>query len=232
MIDVPNLFRMHGQTTPAPDVLALRQSRIALLVRLIEFGMQLVRGLRLDPGAPRRSLCALAADFARISRWLRVAIFLRVRIAQGALDSPREPRKARTRGPAADLAEAAREAFEAFDAFEAFRPEHEAVRRAPRENLERYLERPFGEVVGLICRGIGLRPDWDAWACEPWAQEEIRTRPPASPYADYPGPGPGPSREPPPGPPYRNPHPPSSSRAAAAQRPRTRDPGTTTAADR
>src|SRR5213080_2914514 len=32
-----------------------------------------------------------------------------------------------------------------------------------------------------------MTPDWDAWSCEPWAQEELRTRPPTSPYADYAG---------------------------------------------
>ncbi|HZZ36577.1 MAG TPA: hypothetical protein VFE03_12695, partial [Caulobacteraceae bacterium] len=57
---------------------------------------------------------------------------------------------------------------------------------APRQSerrLERYLDMPFGEAVGRICKGLGIKPDWAAWAAEPWAQEERRTRPEGSPYA-------------------------------------------------
>ena len=32
-----------------------------------------------------------------------------------------------------------------------------------------------------------MKPDWAAWAPEPWAQQEIATRPPTSPYATYAG---------------------------------------------
>src|SRR2546422_732824 len=53
--------------------------------------------------------------------------------------------------------------------------------------LAGYLDRPFGEVVALICKGLGIKPDWAAWAGEPRGQEEIRPRPPKSPYAHYAG---------------------------------------------
>ncbi|HZZ37231.1 MAG TPA: hypothetical protein VFE03_16030, partial [Caulobacteraceae bacterium] len=64
----------------------------------------------------------------------------------------------------------------------------------------RYLDMPFGEAVGRICKGLGVKPDWAAWAAEPWAQEERRTRPQGSPYAgdaDEP-PAEAPAKKPPP----------------------------------
>src|SRR5260221_11037644 len=76
---------------PTRDVKTLRMSRMAVLERLIAFGMQVVRGLKTSG----KSLVACALDFARISRWIRVAIFLCSRIDDGALDAPRPPKQAR-----------------------------------------------------------------------------------------------------------------------------------------
>jgi len=178
---------MDRAITPAPDVLALRKSRIAVLERLIEFARRLIEeiGRRLATEGVLR----VAGDYVRISRWLRVAIFLSWRIDQGALDTPREPRPARTRRAAdadrADVDTRAAEGRSERDASEGgaeLRPEREAREY---ERLECYLDRPFGEVVALICRGLGMKPDWAAWADEPWAQAEICARPANSPYADH-----------------------------------------------
>jgi hypothetical protein len=45
------------------------------------------------------------------------------------------------------------------------------------------LQRPIGEVVALICKDLGLEPDWDAWAHKPWAVEEAAADAPGSPFA-------------------------------------------------
>src|SRR5439155_6230292 len=173
------MSRMDAAIAPGPDVVSLRESRIAILERLVAFAMQWLEGLRTEGETSLKALCRGARDFARISRWVRVAIFLSMRIGNGALDAPRPPKKVRSRRAADPDDESA--AFEREPTAE-LRPERE-----PREfeHLECYLDRPFGEVIALICKGIGMTPDWDAWSCEPWAQEEIRTRPPTSPYADY-----------------------------------------------
>src|SRR5258706_4369208 len=119
------------------------------------------------------------------------------------MDEPPPPKKLRVRKAAADN-DADR------DSDVEPREAAEALMRTPREyeHLECYLDRPFGEVVALICKGLGMTPDWTAWADEPWAQEEIRTQPPTSPYFTgvpleaLPPPRPDPIRSaPPPGPP-------------------------------
>jgi hypothetical protein len=46
-----------------------------------------------------------------------------------------------------------------------------------------FQDRPLGATVGLICRGLGLKPDWSQWAQEDWALAEARDRAPGSPYA-------------------------------------------------
>ena len=166
------MFRMQCAIAPTPEVLAMKRSRTAVLDRLSDFGMRLVEGVkqRLTAEGPRESLINY---FVRIARWIRVAIFLCSRIDDGALDEPRPLKKLRVRKAAADK-----------DSDVGPREAAEALMREPREyeHLECYLDRPFGEVVALICKGLGMTPDWDAWACELWAQEEIRTQPPTSPY--------------------------------------------------
>jgi hypothetical protein len=161
------------------DILRLRESRIAVLKRLVTFALSLLGGLRVK-AAEGRSVLSYVPKAGRIRRWLGVALFLARRIGEGALDAPRKPWPARRR-PAVE-----REAVERDDA------ELWLGRaRQSETQLERYLDMPFGEAVGRICKGLGFKPDWAAWAGEPWVQEELRTRPPTSPYADFAGAPPG-----------------------------------------
>jgi hypothetical protein len=44
--------------------------------------------------------------------------------------------------------------------------------------------RPVGELVAMLCRDLGLEPDWDALAAEAWAQAEIDSAPEGSPFLD------------------------------------------------
>src|SRR4051812_18608358 len=67
---------------PFPDVARLRRSRIAVLQRLVDFGRPLIIG-------------ATLAQYLRIARWLRVALFMIFHIGHGALDAPWTPRKPR-----------------------------------------------------------------------------------------------------------------------------------------
>src|SRR5579859_7102249 len=53
-------------------------------------------------------------------------------------------------------------------------------------------ERPIGAIIARIAEEFGLTPDWDYWAQEIWAAEEIRSQPPGSPYAEWEPPDPGP----------------------------------------
>ena len=51
-------------------------------------------------------------------------------------------------------------------------------------------ERPFSELVGRICREMGIEPPWELWQDDHWAQEEARLGTPGSPYAQPPVPEP------------------------------------------
>ena len=159
MIDTP---------LPSSDVSTLRLSRVAVLQRLIEFGGR-AAGELMRGGGPR-PFSQLAMKLARIVHWVCVAVALRLRIGEGALDAPRPPKRA-PRPEREDLFD--RESF--FETERFFETEASAMKAA-----ERYLDRPFGEVVALICKGLGMKPDWDAWANEPWARHETNY-PPAPP---------------------------------------------------
>jgi len=47
------------------------------------------------------------------------------------------------------------------------------------------LNRPIGELVALICRDLGLEPDWSGFADKRWAQKEMADEPPGSPYVGW-----------------------------------------------
>jgi hypothetical protein len=55
-----------------------------------------------------------------------------------------------------------------------------------------FQDRPLGATVALICRGLGLKPDWSQWAHEDWALAEARDQAPGSPYAEPQDPRPSP----------------------------------------
>src|SRR5258706_15989647 len=82
---------------PAPDVVSLRESRVAILQRLVAFAMAWLRSRRAEGETSLKVLSRGIRDFARVSRWVRVALFLCARIRNGALDAPRPPRKVRAR---------------------------------------------------------------------------------------------------------------------------------------
>jgi hypothetical protein len=46
------------------------------------------------------------------------------------------------------------------------------------------LSRPVGELVALVCRDLGLHPDWARLAEESWAREEIESEAAGSPFID------------------------------------------------
>ena len=47
------------------------------------------------------------------------------------------------------------------------------------------MSRPIGEIVALICKDLGLEPDWGRLAQEAWAQAEIADGDPGSPFAPW-----------------------------------------------
>jgi hypothetical protein len=53
------------------------------------------------------------------------------------------------------------------------------------------LARPVSELVALICRDLGLDPDWPVLADEAWAREEMADGAPGWPLAGLGNPPPG-----------------------------------------
>src|ERR1044071_1559387 len=168
----------------AYDLRTLRLSRVAVLNDLCERASEAIAGMKGGlEGLRGKAILTHTNRFVRLCRWLRVAIWLTWAVLRGDWDVPRQV-IARRRALQADAERPERaDPFERFDG-----PE-------PAERFSHFLRRPFGEVVAMICKGIGLTPDWDAWVPEPWAQEEVRTRPPTSPYAAWPEPSPPRSEE-------------------------------------
>jgi hypothetical protein len=59
----------------------------------------------------------------------------------------------------------------------------EACERLDDEDLYgKVLSRPVGELVALVCRDLGLSPDWACLAEESWAQAEITSGAQGSPF--------------------------------------------------
>ena len=111
---------------------------------------------------------------------MRLAIALQSRIKRGAFDTLRKPRAPRLEYESTS----ASTSISASTSTSMTMTKRTTGSGHPKP-VKSYLDLPFGEVVALICEGIGMTPDWDAWACEPWAQEEIKTQPAGSPYVGY-----------------------------------------------
>jgi hypothetical protein len=163
------MFRMRAANPPA-DIAILRNSRVAILRRLIAFAAARVR----DLGA-----FTDGKVYLRLTHWVRICLALCFHIEQGALDIPRKVRA--TAADAADLPEAP-ERPENIGRMLDLEIKREFDRMRGHISVQRYLRRPFGEVVAMICKGVGMTPDWQAWADEPWAQYEIATQPSGSPH--------------------------------------------------
>jgi hypothetical protein len=144
-------------------------------------------------------------DFARVSRAVRMTFALQSRLiaefkdgsrcatAAAAGDGPvdvfwrddivehDEVQKRQVRGIVERLAEGA-----SLDAEAVERLACEAGERLEDDRFYRDLtERPLGEIVALICKDLGLEPDWSLLADTYWARAEIKRPRPGSPYAGW-----------------------------------------------
>jgi hypothetical protein len=147
------------------------------------------------PWAP----CDPRVIFLRLSREVRQILALHARIAAAA------ERAGAARGPVppqnpADIARKnliLRVLDEAMTFFgdaladdPSFDPDavrtHFGVRIEEDDNVDDVPWVPVGVMVDRLAREINLAPDWRLWEDEDWAKEEIRTRPPGSPYRLFP----------------------------------------------
>jgi hypothetical protein len=189
---------------------ALLDRQLETLGRLAEMGMALAaaitqRATADEPGS-EADLRHAPMDFVRVSRAVRMTFALQSRLiadfkgggagsarAEAPDDGPIEViwrddvadndvvQKRQVRGIVRRLAEAASLESEAAE-----RLVLEAGERLEDDRIYRDLtQRPLGEIVALICKDLGLEPDWDRLAGEYWAKAEIERPPPGSPYAGW-----------------------------------------------
>jgi hypothetical protein len=185
---------------------ALRDRQLDRLDRLAEMGMALAEAIcrqglaEADEAPAERRLAALnaaAMAYARAARVVRLTLALQSRLAEAsdAADKqpdgpisysvrwvddntvPRARQRARVEGLVKHVAEGA-----AMDAERAERLAAEAAEKLKDEDLYAdLLDRPISEILARICHDLGLDPDWDGLAQEPWAQEEIASGAPGWP---------------------------------------------------
>jgi hypothetical protein len=188
---------------------AALQRQAERLEQLAEVGLRLAATLEGEAaearaaGGPVRDGVAMA--FGRVSRAVRLSVLLHARLLsdmdeadrRGRYVSPmdREAEDARLadeearRDPAyghkarveAIVGRVARAEIDDEDRLE--RLTTEAAERLDDEDLYGdVLTRPVGELVALICRDLGLDPDWERLSQEAWARAEIAAAPPGSPF--------------------------------------------------
>ena len=188
---------------------ALLDRQLEALGRLADMGMALAAAIQrratAEEPASDADLNRAAIDFARVSRAVRMTFALQSRLIAEFKDGSRpakaaaaddgafevlwredvvdndEVQQRQVRGIVQRLAEAASLDNEAVE-----RLACEAGERFEHENVYRDLTtRPLGEIVALICKDLGLDPDWDLLADEYWAKEEIARSAFGSPFAGW-----------------------------------------------
>jgi hypothetical protein len=180
--------------------LAMRQLRMLgeLAEQGLEIGRAIERQARAAAPGDGADLSALAMAHARAARAVRMSILLQSRLiadlqaaeeraARGAAalasaQARRDPEyvhRARVEGIVERVAKAAC----GDDEDEIDRLVTEASERLDDEDIYgEVLDRPIGELVALICRDLGLEPDWSSLAEEAWAKVEIESGAEGSPF--------------------------------------------------
>ncbi len=189
------------QTVPWARALLDRQ--LFIVGELVEGGFEIAQAIRRqasDETAPKVVHGDIAAAYACVSKAVRLSLMLQTDMIQNLARMTSVVSNAAF--SAATNTEAARPRLEAQRKARAHRvvariaraerPDAEAAERLVREAGER-LERgdafanvlslPFSEIIALICKDLGLDPDWPALAEEAWAREEIASGAPGRPFA-------------------------------------------------
>jgi hypothetical protein len=193
----------------AQDVL---RRQCALLEQLGEAGLRMAQAIeRQASEAAAGSATAptppteAAMAFARVARAVRLTALLQSKLVQdlmrlqasaakavadaeaeaNAAQAPSDPtyrHKARVEAIVERVARAGADDEEEVDRLVA-----EAGERLDDEDIYgEVLDRPVGELVALVCRDLGLDPDWTRLGEEAWAREEAASGDPRSPFAPLP----------------------------------------------
>ena len=198
---------------------ALLGGRIRLVERLVERGLEIATGCwraaglsGLGSASRRVSLDWLAEAHPKVSRALRMAVFLRARLLSIlALVDCGDARKAGRALHKAGLVVGGlddgggKAELRAPTACRPLRPYSlDGLNPFGRDPLRRYvMSRPVAELIAEICEGLGVAPAWlaetqAAWAAAQPAGEAVGPAQPATPRLAAPAPAPPAAPSPPP----------------------------------
>lgn len=189
------------EASPSPRALIERQ--LWVLGRLAEAGLNLALAIERQ-GTAEDAAPAAASDVAlaygRVSRAVRLTLALQARtlgdlqaldeVAARRLDGDRVKAERERQGLVQQRRDCVQRIVErVIEAETPCETEVDRLADAAAERLEHddiygdLTTRPVGEIIALVCRDLGLSPDWSRLAQEAWAQEEIEGCAPGSPFA-------------------------------------------------
>jgi hypothetical protein len=183
--------------------------QLGMLRELAEIGMEMARDVRDEavaepapdqPGQPSGKRDTLALAFSRISRAVRMTLALYAKLVEDhrllgdqiaterkqRADAARTEHRAHQRDKVTRVVEATLDAKAGKNESERERLEDEF--REQLQDFDDYAlcgQRSIGEIIARICRDLGVTPDWKRWVDAAWAIDEIATKPPGSPYANF-----------------------------------------------
>jgi hypothetical protein len=175
---------------PAPDAAnPLLARRLAQLDRLAEAGLEIAEALasQAKGSGPQMVEGDVALAYARVSRAVRMAVMLQSRLSdeaerENAPQDPAQDHKARVKRIVGRILRTG---------YDGVRPdEYESCQREVAEYLDDddaygdVLSRPISELVAQVCEDLGLEPDWESLALEPWALREIESGEVGKPLAE------------------------------------------------
>ena len=173
------------------------ERQLERLDRLAEAGMEMIEALTAQAKGtgPKVVDGDVALAFSRVARAVRMTELLQNELS-GDLKDPQAAAQDAAKQAEAGLRAAHRDRAVRIVrrvARDHCRREPFAVSAIAREAAERLddddiyalvASRPVGELVALLCRDFGLEPNWDSLAAEAWAQAEIDSGAPGSPFLD------------------------------------------------
>jgi RNase P/RNase MRP subunit p29 len=206
-LDPPDRGAASAENGTDPEAIRA-QEHLAMLRELARMGMDLARAIHsegiaakeaAESDSPAPSAAEAALPFTRIAKTVRQCLALEAKIA--------ETMRRRQLGEIGEVGEALKQGLEyrradkrrqvkraVVDAIEAeaeagglYQSDAERLLDGLGERLDDaaddFDDRPVGECVALLCKKLGVAPDWVRWQAERWAVEEIAAKPKGSPYA-------------------------------------------------
>ena len=172
---------------------ALAERQVRMLDRLAQAGLDLALAVQAQASAAAAAGEPISPDaamsFSRIARTVRLTLALQAKLAEQIVELEDSARDRGAQAADARKARVGRIVRRVIRAEHHDRSTNERLAGDVRERLEDddiygdLQTRSVGEIIALICKDLGLTPDWAALADEAWAREEIESLAPASAFA-------------------------------------------------